>query len=379
MYLRILDSFPDHPKTLSLARVLGDLNAGMYCMRLWTWASKSAKDGDLSNLDPLDLELIMRWQGEPGRCFAAMVAVRFIDQRPGGGFEIHEWAEHTGGDIEKMEERAAEKRADAAERKRQERQRKAAARDSHAPVTRDIGVTVTPGHDPRQGKARQDETSQIPSANGARAGDPTAGATTPGPVALAHAVAVAVEQAGELVAAQAPPLALVRGGGRLTGYDLVQLFGRVRADCVEGCSPWDTPTGNSLQKADAFVASLREENAPLVEGTMREFFRQAQDQTARPPPNPLRRSRATFGFGAWLGDFPDLCQEVRGNRKAPGKGAGPKYCAFHGRERSAGQRAPKHEWRADCPECKHVDARSNKRESEPTSLGEMFHGFQPGG
>jgi hypothetical protein len=326
MYLRILDSFPDHPKTLSLARVLGDLNAGMYCMRLWTWASKSAKDGDLSNLDPLDLELIMRWHGEPGRCFAAMVGVRFIDRREGGGFEIHEWAEHTGGDIEKMEERAAEKRADAAERKRQERQRKANARDSHAPVTRDIGVTVTPGHDPRLGKTRQDEASQVPSANGARAGDPTAGATTPGPVALAHAVAVAVEQAGELVAAQAPPLALalVRGGVP-TGYDVVQLYGRVRGDELHVPS-WSTPAGNSLQKADRFVAGLRPERVALLEPSMRLFFQHARDPTARSPDPRLLET--TFGFAGWLSRFPDLCEELQGERCPPAAAMGPRDAAF---------------------------------------------------
>ena len=47
MYLRILEGFPRHWKTLALARKLDDHNAGMYCLRLWTWACQSAPSGDL--------------------------------------------------------------------------------------------------------------------------------------------------------------------------------------------------------------------------------------------------------------------------------------------------------------------------------------------
>jgi hypothetical protein len=326
MYLRILEGFPSHWKTLALARKLDDHNAGMYCLRLWTWACQSAPSGDLSNIDPLDIELIVHWPGEPGRCFAAMVAVRLIDRREDGGHEIHEWADHTGGDIEKMEVRAAEKRADAAERKRRERERKAAGEvghTGHAPVTRDIGVTVTPCHDPRQGKTRQDETRQNPSATPARAGDPTATAATSGPVALALAVAAQVEQAGELVASGAP-LALVRGGPP-TGYDVVQLYARVRGDCLN-VPGWATPGGQALQKADRFVAGLHPEATALLEPSMRLFFEQVQDHTARPPPDP-RLLETGFGFGGWLHRFPDLCEQLLGARR-PAQVMNPRDAAF---------------------------------------------------
>jgi hypothetical protein len=331
MYLRILEGFPSHWKTLALARKLDDHNAGMYCLRLWTWACQSAPSGDLSNIDPLDIELIVHWPGEPGRCFAAMVAVRLIDRREDGGHEIHEWADHTGGDIEKMETRAAEKRADAAERKRRERERKAAGEaghTGHAPVTRDIGVTVTPCHDPRQGKARQDETRQDkpPSANpDARAGDPTATAATPGPVALAEACALVVEQAGE-VWTRETVTELVLVPPQVTGYGVPQLFGRIRAECLPGCLPWDTPGGQALQKADRFVAGLPPDRVALLEPSMRLFFEQAQDHTARPPPDP-RLQETGFGFGAWLHRFPDLCEQLLGARR-PAKQLNPRDAAF---------------------------------------------------
>jgi hypothetical protein len=377
MYLEIDDGFLEHPKTLRFCRAIADPCGATYLLRLWTWATKSAPDGDLRDMEPDELELALRWRGDPGVCYAALVSAGFIDKDDDGA-TIHNWGERTGGAIVRMEQGGAKQRESATERKRmqrkRERERKAAeaAAGGHANVTRDTGVTsrpVTP-----LDKTRQDEARQDPSANDARAGDPPA--TTPGPVALAHAVAMAVEEAGELVAAQGPPLALVRGGTP-TGFDVVQLFGKVRGEVLK-VPGWNTPQGQSPQKADRFVAGLRAELVALLEPSMRLFFTHARDPTARSPDPRLLET--TFGFAAWLSRFPDLCEELSGSRKAvPGKGAGPKYCAFHGRERSAGKRAPKHEWRLDCPECRHVDARSIKRESEPTSIGEVFGGFQPGG
>jgi len=47
-------------------------------------------------------------------------------------------------------------------------------------------------------------------------------------------------------------------------------------------------------------------------------------------------------------------------------------CEFHRRPGSQGKKAMKHEWRADCAECKHVDARANPRPpSEPASIADL--------
>jgi hypothetical protein len=320
MYLRILEGFPSHWKPLALARKLDDHNAGMYCLRLWTWACQSAPSGDLSNIDPLDIELIVHWPGEPGRCFAAMVAVRLIDRREDGGHEIHEWADHTGGDIEKMEVRAAEKRADAAERKRRERERKAAeaGHTGHAPVTRDIGVTVTPCHDPRQGKARQDETRQdkSPSANpDARVGDPTATAATPGPVALAEACALVVQEAAALApAGPRPP----------TAWELTQLFGRIRSEVLKTSMGWRTPTGQASHKADTFLRQLQDDPEALADivPTIELYFEKARGSPI------AKECDVGFAFGAWLHRFQDLREELRGERRPPVAAMGSRDAAF---------------------------------------------------
>jgi hypothetical protein len=320
MYLEIDDGFLEHPKTLRFCRAVRDPCAAAYLLRLWTWATKSAPDGDLSRCEPEDIELTVHWQGEPGLCYRALVAAGFIDEDGGQPQAIHNWAERTGGAIERMERRADEKRGGATERKRRERERKAAeAAAGHAFVTRDPSVTsrpVTP-----QDKTRQDETRPgQPAQSDARAGDPPA--TTSGPVALALAVAAQVEQAGELVAPGAS-LALVRGG-LPTGYDVVQLYGKVRGACLK-VPEWNTPQGNSLQKADRFVATLRPEAVPLLEPSIRLFFSHARDPTARSPEPRLLET--TFGFAGWLSRFPDLCEELQGDRR-PALQIGPRDDAF---------------------------------------------------
>jgi hypothetical protein len=147
----------------------------------------------------------------------------------------------------------------------------------------------------------------------ARAGDPAAAAATPGPVALAQAVAVAVEQAGELVLVRAP-----------TSYDVVQLYGQVRGDCLN-VPGWNTPGGNSLAKAERFVASLRPESVAQLEPSMRLFFQHARDPTRSAD---QRLLETTFGFAAWLARFPDLCEELRGERRPPAAAMGPREAAF---------------------------------------------------
>ncbi len=134
----------------------------------------------------------------------------------------------------------------------------------------------------------------------ARAGDPT----TPGPVALVRAVAEAVELAGEVWSRETV----------VTGFDVVQLYGRIRGDCLN-VPGWNVPGGNSLQKADRFVASLRPESVPLLEPSMQLFFQHARDPTARAPDPRLLET--TFGFAAWLARFPDLCEELQGERRPP--------------------------------------------------------------
>lgn len=106
MYLEIDEGYPGHRKTLRLCALLKCDTADAYPPRMWAWAARSAPDGDLTGMDPVELELALRWRGEEGALYAALTRSGFIDRDEDGRTVIHNWATRTGGAIEKMATRA---------------------------------------------------------------------------------------------------------------------------------------------------------------------------------------------------------------------------------------------------------------------------------
>jgi hypothetical protein len=109
VYLRLDEGYDTHRKTMALCRLLKNSEAGIFPIRLWTWACRSSPTGDLTGADVADLERIMRWRGRSGNLFAALVAAGFIDQERDRTV-LHDWAEWTGADIEGMEADARRRR-----------------------------------------------------------------------------------------------------------------------------------------------------------------------------------------------------------------------------------------------------------------------------
>jgi hypothetical protein len=115
MYLEIDEGFDEHPKTVRLCRVMRDVNAGQYLIRLWAWACRSAQDGDLSGMEAADVEIIAKYKKEDGKLFTALTEVwsskfgPWID-RDGDRMVLHGWSERTGAAIKKMGEAADAKR-----------------------------------------------------------------------------------------------------------------------------------------------------------------------------------------------------------------------------------------------------------------------------
>ena len=144
MYLEIDEGFDAHPKTVRLCRVIGDVNAGQYLIRLWAWACRSAQDGDLSGMEAGDVEAIAKYAAGDGRLFSALTerwSPKFgpwLDSE-GGTLKIHGWGDRQGAAIQRMEKRAAYMRSS--------RAKKEPTRDSHVPVTnesRDTVVSASP-------------------------------------------------------------------------------------------------------------------------------------------------------------------------------------------------------------------------------------------
>jgi hypothetical protein len=148
----------------------------------------------------------------------------------------------------------------------------------------------------------------------ARAGDPTATAATPGPVALAEACALVVQEAATLApAGPRPP----------TAWELTQLFGRIRSEVLKTSMGWQTPTGQASLKADTFLRQLAGDPEALADiaPTIELYF-----EKARGSPNG-KECEVGFAFGAWLHRFQDLREELRGERR-PAQQLGPRDAAF---------------------------------------------------
>lgn len=93
--IRLDVGFPTHRKTLRLVRSCG--GDGVFCLiRLWTIAALQHPDGQLRGWTPEDVELSAGWTGQDGALVAQLTSpgCNFLDRIPGGGFSLHDWADH---------------------------------------------------------------------------------------------------------------------------------------------------------------------------------------------------------------------------------------------------------------------------------------------
>ena len=87
-----LDSdYIDHPKTQHLLKLIGP-EADVYPIRLWTWASKYARDGKVKT-GWRGVEAACRWSGRPKRLSRALVTSGFLET---DGHTIHDWMNGVG-------------------------------------------------------------------------------------------------------------------------------------------------------------------------------------------------------------------------------------------------------------------------------------------
>lgn len=114
MYLEIDEDFPTHPKTLRLGARLRNPAAAFYMIKLWSWAKKFQKNGDITAYDPVELEMAVNWPAADGSLIEAAVIAGFIDEERDGETvthrSFHNWMKRTGGAIKRMEAEADRKK-----------------------------------------------------------------------------------------------------------------------------------------------------------------------------------------------------------------------------------------------------------------------------
>lgn len=129
MFLELHDTARDHPKLLKVSRDLGlsQVVTLGHVTSLWLWVLRMAPDGDLSSFDIDDIEIGAMWGGEPGAFVASLVDRKLLDDVE-GALRVHDWEDYA-------------QHLKAAERKRNERKRKAAAKQHESREVTERHVT----------------------------------------------------------------------------------------------------------------------------------------------------------------------------------------------------------------------------------------------
>lgn len=126
-YLNLDLDYFDHPKTKRLVGLLGRGSDGLP-VRLWCYCGKYHADtGDLTGYSAQDLESLIGWWGQPGRCIEALIQFKFLE-RTESGYRVHDW-EKINGHIAAFKLRA---QAGAAEKWRRARAEAAQAMLKHS-------------------------------------------------------------------------------------------------------------------------------------------------------------------------------------------------------------------------------------------------------
>src|SRR6476646_10235292 len=95
----------EHPKVIRLVAKLGK-RAEVFPLRLFTWASKFAKNGITEGLE--QIELACKWDGRPGALHVALIECGIIDP---DGKTIHDWMHYAGAKIAAYEKKRENQRA----------------------------------------------------------------------------------------------------------------------------------------------------------------------------------------------------------------------------------------------------------------------------
>lgn len=296
-YLSIDIDMRRHPKVIRFCRLMGTSLARDYLVELWSFAAEHAKDGDLSAMDPLDIEISAGHSAADGRCYAALVAAGFVDEERSGDVvgarRIHNWMKpgRTGYALLKRGEELERWKRD----KRGKRGDVSGKSKGH------------PGEDTERLRGNPAEATPL---HGSRfspedspsARDPGTSTTDNDPDA--------VRPDGSASPEEIFTNSIARNRGRLTGQILATVFGLVREDEIPGCLAWVTARGPG--NADSMAATIGADRDSVVDvvPSMRRMFAKAKAGEVTKAGEIL--ADASFAFGHWCATFTRLREEIRG-------------------------------------------------------------------
>lgn len=336
MYLEIDEGFVTHRKTLRFCALMQSHNAFAFVLRLWSWACRSAPDGDLTGMEAADIEFAIQYTNTNGngKCYEALVAAGFIDaDESGAPIRLHNWMLRTGGAIRKMSDEA---------------RRKKTWRDAHKDVkcTGKGRCQICAGlsaDSPKTGdrtsdtdKTSQDQSSPDLDLPSAPAGDPGTTEPVPQPGAPGGARSklwTAGEWLSQFSRAWTGKYHLTYGGGTTT---------------AKACGAFSDVLA-ALPEAERFDAQAR---APSL---IAAYFADPTGNAARHP------------FHWFVDRFDGLRVKQRPSAQR---------CWFHEKSGTNGKPNPRGP-DGNCVECRHVTAGRGDRSSEPAGAGSVLPKFVP--
>jgi hypothetical protein len=272
MYLEIDEGFDSHPKTVRMCRVMKDVNAGQYMIRIWAWAVRSAPDGDLSGMQAADIEAIAKYAKADGKLFEALTAKWSPKFGPwidvdGETVHLHGWGERQGAAIKRLEKNAACMRVI---RERAKSQREQNVSTTCAP--RVAHVTTSPDQTSPDKTRPEREFSRDP------------GSTEN----------------------QAPPAS---EPGKPAAFNVVSQYLAIRAETIGGAKNlFAQPPTSDVTKAAEWIAAMTPEECSDIEPAIRLACKHVKDG-AQGWTNP-DMTKVGFMFGCIVRAWPDLREEL---------------------------------------------------------------------
>lgn len=84
-----------HPKVIRLVACLGE-SASLYPLKLWVYVGKyHCEQGMLEAYSKQEIEAVVGWGGESGKCIDELVRIGFLEKIE-NGYLVHDWKEHSG-------------------------------------------------------------------------------------------------------------------------------------------------------------------------------------------------------------------------------------------------------------------------------------------
>lgn len=97
-WIQVYSNLADHPKIYALVdrmKLRRNSEAVGIVVSLWLWAAKNAPDGDLSGFpDRAIADAVGYPSSYAGKLCELLLECRWLDEKEGGGYLIHDWAEY---------------------------------------------------------------------------------------------------------------------------------------------------------------------------------------------------------------------------------------------------------------------------------------------